>query len=155
MINACIVATGINEWCYIKEHTAYFVLRGCEFRVTIPQWYVFDGASIPRLFWTPLGLTPGGLLLSASGIHDWFYQNRNEKIDCEIKGFRGTWNKLSIEFSREESDWIFYQHINLERLSRFDTDLVYKYVRRYGWIVWGKKKKGVRFLQEEKRHLYI
>lgn len=150
-----ISAVNMHEWCYLEPHTFYFTLRSQQWRCTIDQWYVFDGASIPRFFWTPTGLTPGGLLLAPSGTHDWLFQHRGGDVRLEILGFQKNWNPVSVELTREEVDYIFYQQMLKVPLGKFNTQLVYKYVRRYGWLVWRKETKGPRYLPEDQRQLFI
>ncbi|MGD9632166.1 MAG: DUF1353 domain-containing protein [Pirellulales bacterium] len=55
----------------------YITLVPITFRIgrhteVIPAGYVFDGASIPRIFWGLKGFSPVGAKLWAALIHDWF-----------------------------------------------------------------------------------
>lgn len=42
---------------------------------TIPGGWLFDGASIPKVFWDVVGRPTDKKFLLAAAIHDWMYQN--------------------------------------------------------------------------------
>jgi len=43
--------------------------------IVIPQWFITDFASVPRLFWLIPGFSPYGPLLTGSILHDFAYQH--------------------------------------------------------------------------------
>lgn len=48
-------------------------IGGVKHTITIPKGFIFDGASIPRLFWTVIGTTPfNPKTIVASCVHDWY-----------------------------------------------------------------------------------
>ena len=47
---------------------------------TISAGYIFDGASIPRIFWGLKGFDPHGEKLWAALLHDWFCDKRAEYV---------------------------------------------------------------------------
>jgi hypothetical protein len=59
----------IRKWIVV-ENWSFVLENGNE--ITIPKNFVFDGASIPRLFW--FLLSPVGLLLIPGLIHDYGYK---------------------------------------------------------------------------------
>lgn len=50
-------------------------LNGQQSRITVPEGFTYDGASVPRLAWTLSGITPDGLIRAAALIHDWIYNH--------------------------------------------------------------------------------
>jgi hypothetical protein len=51
-----------------------FEMAGKRYRLTITSGFLFDGASIPRLFWTILGLAPHGVMDGPALPHDCGYE---------------------------------------------------------------------------------
>ena len=54
----------VQDWCYTLPNGT---------PVVIPKGFIFDGASVPRLFWFLPGLSPVGILLIPGLIHDYAY----------------------------------------------------------------------------------
>lgn len=54
-------------------------------KITIPEGYCYDGASIPRIFWTLTGLLPIGTHAGAAAVHDYGYQRRGRLIRGEME----------------------------------------------------------------------
>lgn len=63
--------TTTRQWEVVEEFTYY---RSPERFIIIPAGFVFDGASIPRLFWSVF--SPIGILLIGGLIHDFGYRYR-------------------------------------------------------------------------------
>ena len=90
----------------------------------IKTGFIFDGASIPRIFWSTLGLTPSGIMELPSLIHDYLYS------------FRGS--TVSGRLSRKESDKIFLQVMKDVGISKTKRNIAYRAVRWFGGSSWGK-----------------
>jgi len=45
-----------------------------DFVVMIPDGFIWDGASVPRLLWTLSGIRPDGLARAAALVHDYIYR---------------------------------------------------------------------------------
>lgn len=72
----------------LDGRTVYVTLCPIRFRrgdyhVDVPKDYLFDGASIPRPFWTLPGFAPIGLQLWAALCHDWLCDHP-DALDREI-----------------------------------------------------------------------
>ena len=83
--------------------------------VTVPDGFVNDGASVPRIFWTISGLTRDGLIRAGALIHDWLYR-RNGKLE-------------TLTISRKDSDKIFYDLMRAAGISGYRAWIAYKAVR--------------------------
>ena len=62
-------------------------------KVVIHAGFLFDGASIPRIFWTMLGLTPHGVMDGPALIHDFLYhyQGRLPRGSYLLLAPNGAW----------------------------------------------------------------
>lgn len=60
--------TIIRQWEVVEAY--YFFFNG--FLIFIPKGFIFDGASIPRIFWAIL--SPTGLLMIPGLFHDYGYR---------------------------------------------------------------------------------
>lgn len=75
----------------------------------IPEGFISDGASVPRVFWSVF--SPAGKLFEASLLHDYMYK---EKIA-----------------SKEEADVLFYSNIIAYGTNKFLAKIAYLFVK-YG-----------------------
>jgi len=53
--------------------------------VTLPEGYVFDGASIPRLVWSVIGHPFDPSFLVAAAVHDWYCERATELKDYQLR----------------------------------------------------------------------
>lgn len=86
--------------------------------ITVPQGFVYDGASIPRLAWSLIGLSPFCEILGAATVHDWLYVNSG-RVD------EGYYPKL-------EADRIFYDLMRQSGISLLQAKLAYWAVYVFG-----------------------
>lgn len=93
-----------------------------EHYIIVPEGFLHDGASVPRLFWTISGLTPDGLHRAASLIHDYLYEN-----------FGKTKHRL---YSRKECDQIFKDIMKKSGVNSYRVKIAYFAVRIGGWTFW-------------------
>jgi hypothetical protein len=112
----------LHNQCYLLESPYFF--ENQENKYTIPSGFIYDGASIPRLLWTPLGVTPDGIHRAATLIHDYLYVN-----------------KMVFNYSRKEVDEIFYNHLLILGMNKRKAKVLYFGVRIFGWTMgkWPKK----------------
>ena len=63
-------------------------IAGLTLDVTVPSGYVFDGASIPRLFWSIIGSPTDPQFMRAALVHDWLcdhvVRSRDRRLADEI-----------------------------------------------------------------------
>lgn len=88
--------------------------------ITIPKGFIFDGASIPRLFWiigTPMwtDTLPGAL------IHDFIYRNQF--------------------LTRSEADQVFNEEMQKSKVRCIKRIIFYTWVRIWGWLAWKQRRK--------------
>jgi len=88
--------------------------------IIVPPKFIFDFASIPRIFWTFIG-SPTGPYGPAALIHDWLYHTQTTK--------------------RYQADKIFYTIMRLLGIKRWRASIMYFAVRATGWIFWDKRRR--------------
>lgn len=109
--------TNNNEYCLVDDYSC--VLPN-GYSLTIKEGFVFDGASIPRLFWTLVGSPFTGSYARAALIHDALYQS-------EI-------------LSRKECDDIFYDVMYACGSNWITRYTLWAAVRTFGGFVWSNHK---------------
>lgn len=83
----------------------------------IEENYAWNGASIPRVGWTPLGLTPWHPQLQGPSLgHDFLYDKK-----------LGT---------RAQADALFLEWMKLTEVDKHRRDAIYVAVRTHGWMFW-------------------
>ena len=120
--------TAPRQWELLEDYSIELPGIG---RIMVPAGFIFDGASIPRIFWT--FLSPTGLLFIPGLFHDYGY--KYNKI---------TWSNglSSIGYSRKFWDGLFLRianHVNgMAPINR----TAWAAVRAGAWNVWRKYRKG-------------
>ena len=113
-----------RNWELVYD-VAYRTLKGELSTVHAP--FIFDFASIPRIFW--FFYPPTGNIGSPYGIaalfHDYLYCHR--KIDGR-------------PITRKEADLLFYEIMAYTGVGWFTRHRMYRAVRMFGWIPWGRRK---------------
>lgn len=96
-------------------------------RIIIPAGFVFDFASIPSAFqWLyPKTGCDGSPYSYAALIHDYLYCHRHI-------GAR--------PIKRKEADEMFYEVARYCGCSWWTSSRMYRWVRAFGWIPWGRRK---------------
>ena len=112
--------------------------RGLERLLTVPAGYVWDGASVPRVAWTIIGLTPWGLTDGPSLAHDPLYRAKGGAMpdkwaDCTLTDNKGA----GVRIDRAEADWVFYAACVAAGIKRPRAGLAYGVVRTFGGPHWG------------------
>lgn len=87
--------------------------------IKVPKNFIFNFASVPRLFWNIFSPN-GGRYDRASCLHDWLYTTHM--------------------FKRSKCDKIFYWAMLDDRTPKWKAWLFYKAVRLGGWYAWNKIK---------------
>jgi len=107
-----------------------FIYRNFNTEIIARKNFEYDGASVPRIFWTISNLTPDGLIRNAALVHDCIYIAKGKK-GIYIGEF-----SLSKNFTRKEADKLL-KTIALENgVSKFQANLAYYAVRLGGYITW-------------------
>jgi len=92
-----------NRYCLLEDYE----VTECGERVVVPEHFVFDGASIPRVFWRVV--TPFSPKVIASAlIHDWLHYN--------------------AQTSKKIADKIFYELLLKNHVGKTKAWVMYKAV---------------------------
>lgn len=115
-----------------------FILPSGVYRVKIDKGYIFDGASIPRLLWSILGLEPHGVMDGPALFHDYVYQNQGKIPSGHLQILvSGEWRDCSMEIPRSLADRLLRAFCDYFRVGREDQEwLVWLGVRIGGWFAW-------------------
>jgi hypothetical protein len=109
--------------------------KGKDFRILVKQGFEWDGATIPRILWTILGVYPAGILLVASLFHDEIYKK---------KGWVMNYGKEvgMVFINRQHCDQLFYMHMLKSGVEKKKAKRLYRWVRRLGRYYWLDVSKG-------------
>ena len=117
--------TQSRKWEIAEEFN--FFINGVEYRIS--EGFIFDGASIPRLFWAVL--SPTGILLVPGLVHDYVY--RYQGLFSFIAGL--------IPYTRKQSDQLFREIAISVNGFKAINKTAYFILRSCGKIAWEKNKK--------------
>lgn len=98
---------GSSNKCITKAPHTFIIGKD---QMTIPEGYEFDGASIPRVFWTIIGPPFSPRFMEASLVHDYL---------CNIK------------YDREAADKKFKHLLRKAGVSSWRASAMYSAVRAY------------------------
>lgn len=99
------------DYHYQTCNKIYFTVNGERFE--IPAHFETDLASIPKIAW-PIMAPAHSSLIRPAIVHDWFYRK-------------------TCDFTRYETDLIFYHMLKNDGVSTFRASLMYYAVRWFGW----------------------
>ena len=120
-------------WAWLKSRRQWELLEDWSYVladgtvVTIKAGFIFDGASVPRIFWW--FLSPVDILLIPALMHDYGYEYGYLPSDKGLYGRgkpRSFWDKLFLEESKRVNGVIGADYI------------AWAAVRVGGWYPWGK-----------------
>jgi len=116
-------------------------ILGREFTFIIPKGFIFDGASIPRLFWNML--SPSGYLFLAGLFHDFPYKYGFVYIYSIIDSLDGGQPRIiKTWLDQKEADQKFEAMADKICMgAKFFTAVAYKSLRAFGFITWNKYRK--------------
>jgi hypothetical protein len=101
----------LKEYTYQNCHDIQFSVN--EILFIIPKGFETDLASIPKIAW-PIMAPAHSSLIRPAIIHDWFYRK-------------------TCEFTRLETDLIFYHMLRNDGVSYLKASAMYYAVRWFGW----------------------
>lgn len=104
----------IDEDTFILLHR--LIYKNDKFEITVYKGFDFDGASIPRIFWTLIGSPTTGRYTKPACLHDALYAS-----------------KL---FSRKMCDDLFLEAMKAENVGCIIRTLIYNAVRLGGFIAY-------------------
>ncbi len=91
--------------------------------VEVPENFISDGASIPRLFWVIIGPPMGGLYDQSAVFHDYLY---NQEL-----------------YTRRRADREFLISMRSEGVSWIKRIVMHRAVRTFGWNPWNRYKRDL------------
>jgi hypothetical protein len=104
-----------NKWALLEDFTYYTITKWEWEEINIPKWFIFNGASIPRVFYI-IGTPMATDTLIAATIHDYLYSTKTkERVDC---------------------DDLFYNVMKLCKVFILKRVVYYLWVRIWWWVVW-------------------
>jgi len=110
-------------------------------RAIIPKGFVFE-VSVPRLFWTILGLTPGHpKALAAACLHDWLYR-KGGNLKTYFASFYSEWVfsvgwvTVKRKWTRLWADGAFESLLGISNVWEPRSRTAYLFLRLFGWIAW-------------------
>jgi len=107
-------------------------------KLFVPKGYIFDGASIPRIAWTALGIPPHGEVDAAALAHDALYRAQGGNKPDEWKGcIFVNQNGNNVIAIREEVDWVFREFCIYATIARHRARIAWFFVRAFGKRYWG------------------
>lgn len=150
-----------------------FTLDDTWYRLTISKGFLFDGASIPSLFWFFLKLTPHGIMDGPSLPHDCGYEVQGV-FTLTVNGVLtpapltgGATATLEVYSNSPEAKWVLTDKVltkvDLDRLLQllcvhfgvnFRSIFVWLGVRAGGWFAWKSDDKSRKYKQLAKKRIY-
>ena len=99
----------IGYYVVLESFTYTWVGNSFHRKLVIPKGFVFDFASVPRIFWTPTGISPDRLRWTAPLIHDFLYEHKGKLpagsylIRTRMRG----WEEGKTKWTRKNADRMF------------------------------------------------
>lgn len=103
-----------RRWRLVEPFTYDVGELGGDDSITVPENFLTDFASVPRLFWRII--PPWGKYGKAAVLHDWLYHVQDR--------------------SRRECDKVFLEAMGVLGVSWFKRRTMYRAVRMFGWSAW-------------------
>ena len=112
--------------------------KGARRELSVPAGYLYDGASVPRVFWSLIGLRPDGLIRAASLAHDALYRAAGGKKPeawggCVLTNCNGN----AVQVCRGEADWVLREFMRSAGMWRHRCGIAWAAVRIGGARHWG------------------
>lgn len=119
-----------------------------EIEVHVPEGFIYDGASVPRVLWSLTGLHPDGLMRAASLVHDYIYIWKGELKPYTEEHHHGAYSwtasirvPMAVKFTRKQADDLFLLMLKASGMSWWKRNKAYAGVRLGGWVPWGKERR--------------
>ncbi len=127
-----------GRWYALQDDFALTWLEdGAFFSLTVPKGFRSDGASVPRLLWSVIGLTPDGPIRAGALLHDFIYRYGGEMPAGSFRVYvRGEWAASAQPITRRRADWILRHFAQAAGISPRRALLVWTGVRVGGWWSW-------------------
>ena len=121
-----------NIWELVEGYLLTYYYQGHYCELGVPVGFRYDGASIPRAAWTVLGLSPGGVCLLFSLIHDLLYRSAGLTKPLMQDGI-APFVEGKHHFTRWESDVMMRDVMEwCGEFNKFQVRTSYRMVHRFG-----------------------
>lgn len=130
--------TKIGYYVVLKDFTYKWNAENFDRKLVIPKGFVFDLASVPRIFWTPTGIAPDRLRWTAPLCHDFPYRYGGKlPAGSYFKRVNGKWVEDTTEWTRKNADRLFCRIMREDGIPRRKRRVAYRTVDIFGRFFWG------------------
>jgi len=131
------IPTGDKSYRLVADYTYEWVKAGVRRRITVPEGFDYDGASVPRFAWSICGLHPDGLIRAAACIHDWLYEHKGELPYDSYQRLRwpDVWENVPKVWTRRNADRMFGRIMRESGIRKIRRRVAYLAVRGFGWTM--------------------
>ena len=120
-----IIETDSTKYKAVYELLADYKVEYCNKEILIPQFFQYDGASIPRLAWPIIGSPYNPKLMEAAIVHDWlFYVHILNRNDTN-RNFYNMLLNAGMNKRKAKIMWISVQYFGYCRWANDELDLAY------------------------------
>jgi hypothetical protein len=111
--------------------------EGASWRITVPQGFRCDGASVPWIGTVLTGIGRDGLHRAAALIHDFLYRYAGKLPHGSFcKNTGNGWQPCPVAWTRKQSDQLFANMLAAYGVSKLRRRTMYLAVRAAGWRSW-------------------
>lgn len=133
-----MLKNGEEGYKLVENYPYAWHTKGLNRVITVPEGFVYDGASVPRIVWTISGITPDGLIRAAALVHDFIYHH-NGKLPKNSYGaiIEGVYVDFSMnKWSRNDADRLFARIMRESGVPMVKRRAAYLAVRAFGFMSW-------------------
>jgi hypothetical protein len=128
-----IIPVSEREYELVEDYAYVWYIRGLRREIMACKGFRHDGASVPRLLWTLIGLRPDGLVRAAALLHDYLYRHGGVlPLGC-------MWVEQDMDprpWTRKDADRLFARVMRESGVSKLKRRLAYLGVRVGGRRAW-------------------
>ena len=121
----------VRRWLLTEDW--HFTLKSGR-EIKVPSGFIFDGASVPKIFW--FLLSPTGILLIPGILHDYAYKFGYLIVEIGDGETRRIWR------DRDYWDRFFREVAITVNGFRFINWVAYFALKYFGWVAWNKHRKA-------------
>ena len=115
-----------REWMVLED----YIYKSGSLAIVVPEGFVYDGASIPRIFWRLIGPPMAGKYAHAALLHDYLYVYRGYKL-----------HGRRVAITRQQADDFMLTVMVEDDVDWWRRNAMHKAVRTAGGRVWNKRSK--------------
>jgi len=109
-----------------------------DYRIDVEDGFLHDGASVPRVFWTLVGITPSGKVSAAALVHDYIYRHKGRMPagSFMVQKDNGDWVDVPGRIARQRADKLFKKTMRQSGYNRVKSASAYRAIRISFWRNW-------------------